>query len=362
MHRTTRNTAVVIATLATVATTAAPSFGAGTTATRAGSTQPPSTSSPAAAAAGFLARQLQGKHHDHYTLTFGSTVYVNYGETADAILSMDAAGVAQDAAHRATAYLAKHVTRYVGASPTDYPGPLAKLILVAIAQHRHPRSFGGLDLIAALEQTEGAGDAAPGEYQQNPGFPGGTSYVVSQALGVLALAIAPQAPDQPDAAAVSFLAGQQCGDGRFSSTIRIDTQAACDPGDVDSTAYAAQALLAAGDKTAADKALDWLRHNRNSDGGYGSPSNGNSTALAVQALVAGHYSVNRPMRWLRTHQIGCAGKRSRRGAVVFEKKYDGSALLATSQAGAALARKPLAWIDRAGARHAAPVLACGSGK
>jgi len=47
--------------------------------------------------------------------------------------------------------------------------------------------------------------------------------------------------------------------------------------------------------------------------------------------------------------------------VVFEKKYDGSALLATSQAGAALARKPLAWIDRAGARHAAPVLACRSG-
>jgi hypothetical protein len=356
VQRTTRIVAVATTAAALVAALAAPSLSA----TRAGSTPTPTTKDPAAAAAGYLARQLQGPHHDHYTVTFSGTVYPNYGETADAVLSMDAAGVAQTAAQRATAYLAKNVSGYAAGSPTFYPGPVAKLMLVAVAQHRNVRSFGGVDLVAKLQAAEGAGDAQPGEYQQNPGFPGGTSYLVSQALPVLALAIAPGAPQQPSAAAVSFLAGQQCGDGGFQSTVRPDTGVACSGEDVDSTGYAVQALLAAGAKGAAASGLTWLRQARNSDGGYGNPSNANSTALAVEALIAGHLRASHPIAWLRSHQVGCTGKPSRRGAVKFQDKYDGSALLATSQAGAALARKPLAWIDRAGAQAAAPFLACRS--
>ena len=97
---------------------------------------------------------------------------------------------------------------------------------------------------------------------------------------------------------------------------------------------------------------------QHSDGGFGSPANSNSTALATQALIAGHYGVHGAVAWLQRHQVGCSGLPSRRGAITFRGTYDASALLATSQAAAALARRPLAWIDGAGARAAAPILAC----
>ena len=75
-----------------------------------------------------LRRQLRPRQED------GG--YANYGETADAILSMDAAGVAQAAAHRATAYLEAHVKSYAGHDAATYaPGPIGKLLLVAEAQH-----------------------------------------------------------------------------------------------------------------------------------------------------------------------------------------------------------------------------------
>ncbi|HEU5033815.1 MAG TPA: prenyltransferase/squalene oxidase repeat-containing protein [Mycobacteriales bacterium] len=328
------------------------------TATRASAT--PTTTDRAAAAAGYLARHLQGKHHDHYTLTFGSTKYVDYGTTADAILSMDAAGVAQAPAARATAYLESHARNYAAAKPTYYPGSTAKLLLVALAQHRNVHDFGGVDLVAELQRSESAAGAQPGEFQQNPGAPANsTAYIVSQALPVLALALTPGAAGQPDGDAIAFLANQQCSNGAFSSTVRDDTTKPCADNDVDSTGYAVQALLAAGAKQPAAKALVWLAHARNSDGGFGTPaSNANSTALAVQALVAGRRSAASGIKWLRHHQVGCAGKPARRGAVKFQSKYDASALRATSQAGAALAGKPLAWIDRTGAHRATPTLAC----
>jgi hypothetical protein len=320
-------------------------------------TSPPKTPNRAAAAAGWLARQLTGANHDHYTITFGSQTFPNFGETADGVLSMDAAGVSHDAADRATSYLEKHVNDYAKGSPTYYPGATAKLILVATAQHVSPHAFGAVDLVKVLRQSEGAGGAAPGEFQQNPGF-SGTSYIVSQALPVLALSIAP-ASAGADAASVSFLVGQQCADGGFMSTIRDDTTTPCTGEDVDSTGYAVQALFAAGAKTAALKGVGWLRRVQHADGGFGSPENSNSTALAVQALIAGHYGVHGAIAWIEKRQLGCAAIASRRGAITFRGTYDSSALLATSQAAAAIARRPLAWIDGAGAHAAAPVLDCG---
>lgn len=317
----------------------------------------PTTRTPAAAAAGYLARQLAGKHHDHYTTVFDKKTYANDGETADGILSMDAAGVAQKAAARATKWLEKDVANYAVGSPTDYPGSTAKLLLVAEAQHVNPASFGSLDLINAIKNSEGAGGASVGEYQQNPGF-SGSSYIVSQALPVLALANTEAASGQPDSAAVSFLADQQCTDGGYQSEIRADSHSACGAEDVDSTGYAVQALIAAGDHDAALSGLAWLKKVEHSNGGFGGPANANSTALALQALIAGHRSIAKPETWLVDHQVGCSGSAAHRGAVAFQKKYDASALLATSQAGAALAEKPLAWIDKSGAHGASPALSC----
>jgi hypothetical protein len=327
----------------------------------------PATRAPAAAAAGYLARHLVGRHHDHYDGSYISggkkVVYVNYGETADAVLSMDAAGVAQAAAHRATAFLEAHVKGYAGHNAATYaPGPIGKLLLVAEAQHANVLSFGGLNLVAAVAATEGVRGAAPGEYQQNPaGTPPTFDYTstTSQALAILGLADSPSAAGQPDAAAVTFLASQQCPDGGFPTQILATVATSCQaPRDVDSTGYAIQALLATGVHAAALPALAWLTKAEHANGGFGTPANANSTALAVQALLAGHRSVTKPLAWLRKHQVGCSGRIARRGAVAFETTYDASALLATSQAGAALAGKPLGWIDRTGARAAAPVLSC----
>ena len=323
------------------------------------------TSRPAAAAAGYLARQLTGRHHDHYDGSYLSgkrtIVYVNYGETADAILSMDAAGVAQRAAARATRYLEKHVRAYAGHSAATYaPGPIGKLLLVAEAQHVDVHSFGGLNLVSALDSTEGVRGAAGGEFQQNPkGTPAKYDYfsTVSQALAVLGLADSPHPADRPDAAAVTFLAGQRCAGGGYPTELLSSPAAACAAGkDIDSTGYAIQALLAAGSPATED--LSWLRSVEHPNGGFDHSANANSTALAIQALVAGGKRVGKPEAWLVAHQVGCSAPADRRGAVKFQGTYDASALLATSQAGAALAGKPLAAIDKAGARAAAPVLSC----
>jgi A-macroglobulin TED domain len=325
----------------------------------------PTATSAAGPAAGYLARRLGGKNRDHYTASYvsgGKThTYVNYGQTADAVLSMDAAGVAQAAAARATAFLEKEGAGYVVGSPTDYPGAAAKLLLVASAQHVNPTRFGSLNLVTAITDSEGAGDAATGEYQQNPGFPGSSSYIVSQALPIIALSATTYGVGQPDADAVAFLADQQCADGGFQSVIR-DTPGttACGSEDIDSTGYAIQALIAGGDRAAAATALTWLTKQEHANGSFGAPGNANSTALAVQALVLGHRGVSKPGAFLAKLQVGCAGTPASRGAIRFKAgKYDAaSALLATSQAAAALALKPLAWIDRSGARASTPVLSC----
>jgi hypothetical protein len=330
--------------------------------------RPAKTTNSAAAAAGYLARHLVGKHHDHFTGTFPSgkktITYVNYGETADAILSMDAAGVAQTAATRATKYLEANVKKYAGKSAGTFaPGPIGKLMLVAEAQHANLHSFGGLDLVAAVRKTEGARGAAAGEYQQNPaGTPAKFDYTstTSQALAMLGLADTAASSGQPDAAAVSFLVAQQCGNGGFPTEILASPKTACStqPKDVDSTGYAVQALLAAGAHAAAGKAIGWLMGAEHKSGAFGQPANANSTALAIQALVEAHHNVAKSESWLASREVGCSGAAAHRGAVALQKKYDGSALLATSQAGAALAGRPLAWIDKFSATGRSPVLSC----
>jgi hypothetical protein len=333
------------------------------------------TKQPAAAAAGFLARHLQGKHHNHYNGSYvseGQTIkYVNYGETADAILSMDAAGVAQKAAARATAYLAKHVGSYAGTSADNYsPGAIGKLMLVAEAQHASLEDFGGLNLLKALSETEGVRGASDGQYQQNPeGTPEEFFYfaTVSQSLPMIALASAPEGTAQVSEAAVAYLESQQCADGGYPSQLLADTEAACAAGsDVDSTAYAAQALLATGSEAAA-ASLDWLVDQQHKNGSFGKPRNSNSTAIAIEALVAGHQKAAKAkgLKWLKSRQLGCSAKPGARGAVAFAKKKTAwedserpKTLLATSQAGVALAGLSLAQVDNKGAVAAAPTLKC----
>ena len=345
-----RSRAVVAAAGATAALVA---FAPGV-ADAAGST---TTSSPQAAA-GWLTRQLTGPNRDHIVTAF--TPQPDPGLAADVVLSLDAAGVGQSSAQRITQWLrtqAKSFTAVAG-SGRD-PGHLAKLLLVAEAQQADVHAFGGIDLVRALKSAEQPSGAFTDT--RNPSSGDGP---VSQALALIALSHTGSIADWPDAAAIGWLASQQCGDGGFFYQSQANPQQNCN--DVDSTAFAAQALLTV-HSSAAASAVDWLKAHRNPDGGYGlsfgsstPASNTNSTAVTVQALRQAGNSAAYGLGWLHRHQIGCNGLASRRGALKFDDNpfEVNSATYATAQAGQALAKKWLGSISRAGAGNTEPRLAC----
>jgi hypothetical protein len=336
---------------------AASAAAAGTTATAAaaGTTTTATTTDKAQAAAGWLAGQLGGPKHDHYSVVFSGTSYADDGETADAVLSMDAAGVAQTAAARATAWLAGDLANYAGTAPDYYPGSLAKLLLVADAQHVDVHHFGGIDLVAALHGEE----VSSGLYM-DPDTVNGYQSVLTQALSIVALDHTGSAPDRADAKAVSWLVGQECANGGFQNTIRTSSSAGCTP-DVDTTGYVTQALASAG--AATSKPLAWLATQRRADGGYpaagATTSNANSTALAAQALLATGHAAGAAISWLGAHQQGCTAPLSQRGAIRYQTSFAAdTALRATSQAAAALAQRWLGNVTNAAAAGAAPTLLC----
>ncbi|MDH6215329.1 prenyltransferase/squalene oxidase repeat-containing protein [Streptomyces pseudovenezuelae] len=88
--------------------------------------------------------------------------------------------------------------------------------------------------------------------------------------------------------AVTWLAGQQCGNGAFGA-FRADAGKLC-AADTNSTAVAVQALAALdGHDSATGKALDWLKSVQNKDGGWGyaagGPSDANSTSVVIGAFA-----------------------------------------------------------------------------
>jgi hypothetical protein len=321
------------------------------------------TRSASAAAAGYLARQLGGAHKDHYF--YPGTTFADDGATADAVLSMDAAGVAQAGAKRATSWLEKDARNYLtggGYTKHAYPGQAGKLALVAAAQHANPTKFGGMNLIRTIVRSEGAGAGTRhGQYQNADDVQYGSS-VTLQSLAMLGLAAA-RPHRGPDHAAKAFLARQACRNGGFPNDIRNGT--ACGTEDIDATALAVQALVASkAKKSVISDAVRFLTRHENSDGGWGETpgtgSDANSTALAIEALITARHKVGKAERWLAGEQVGCRGAVLSRGAVRFQPgKFDpATGLRATTQAGAALARKPLVTIDRRGATSAAPRLSC----
>jgi hypothetical protein len=316
------------------------------------------THNSAKAAAGWLARQLVGPHHDHIVTAF--TPRPDAGLTADAVLSMDAAGVAQDAAKRATSWLKAKAGSFTTAPGAGRdPGRLAKLLLVAEAQHSNVHSFGGVNLVAQLKSAE-----QPSGAFTDTTDPAKGDGPVSQALALIALSHTGSLSDWPDSSAIAWLVSQQCGDGGFFFSTQATPPLHCN--DVDSTAFAAQGLLTVHSSVAA-RAVRWLRSRRNPDGGYGlafgsatPASNANSTAVTVQALRQAGYSAGFGLGWLHKHQVGCSGLAARRGVVTFDGSgfQRDSAAYATAQAGQALAKKWLGSISRTGAAAAAPRLAC----
>ena len=341
--------AALLALLAVLAVTASPAQAA-----------PSTTDDPAAAAAGWLARQF--KDGDHLETDFNGQSFPDAGLTLDAVLGFAAAGVAGDTADAAMAWVGQpaNLETYVGNGTTDsFPGALAKLALTAQVEGIDPTAFGTgrVDLLARLRAllTPSGRFSDKSSFVPYQDFSNG----FSQSYAVLTLVRAGSVPP----AAVSFLAGSACPGGGFPLNF---AEATCTP-DPDTTSVAVQALAAAGDGAAANAGIRWLVGDQRPDGSFGGGSssqgpNANSTGLVGQALRAAGSTAaaGRAAAYLRSLQSGCTAAAARRGAIAFDGSgfVASSAVRATAQALLGLSGPGLLTLDGTGAEPAAPELAC----
>jgi hypothetical protein len=267
------------------------------------------------------------------------------GPTADAVLAITSSG--QDASTWTTG----------GGSPVDYlraqvsagnvklPGEIAKTILALAATGQNPRAFGGRNLIADLN---GSFDAATGAF---------SSSTFDQALAILALSNAGEAV--PDAA-VSALLNAQTVEGGWAFTGETVAGAA----DSNTTALAAQALVAAGRADDTGRALDYFRRAQNADAGwtyqapsaFGTDTDANSTALGIQAILAAGGSLS---NWVvgGSDPLGALlSLQNEDGSFSFNRVFPGPNALATLQAIPALYGETLVRVRVVPANVAAPAL------
>ncbi len=218
----------------------------------------------------------------------------NLAFTANTVLALAAAGTDLPQANAALTYLGGHVDDYVTVSGSDGPAQLALLILDAHALGANPYSFGGADLVSRLLATEQPSGLFG---TQDPTFDG----AYRQGLALSALAAAGVTDHAQLATAETWLSAQQCGNGGWSTDVAINPCTG-DPtafagADTNTTAVAVQGLVAQGvlDSTSRTGALSYLTATQDSDGGWGyyanpttipGPTDPNSTALVIQALVA----------------------------------------------------------------------------
>jgi energy-coupling factor transport system substrate-specific component len=212
-----------------------------------------------------------------------------------------------------------------GAGSTD-PGSLERTILVARAAGQSARSFGGHDVIGALEHHVSANGSVSGQ-------------VNLTAFAVLAMRADGVAPPSRT---FGWLERQQDSDGGFSFA------GAGGSSDPDDTGATLEALAGAGGRapTVRSRAVVYLRRQQDGDGGFasepGGGSNAQSTAWAIQGLDAAGVSPNdlhrrgarSPVAYLQS-LIGPSG------AVAYARGNPQTPVWVTGEALMALEGKPL---------------------
>lgn len=215
--------------------------------------------------------------------------------TADIVIAFGAAGID-----------ANTVQSTMGNSPIDFlvtqvptyngdGGEMGKLVLAAVASGEDPHDFGGYDLVISLTEHI----SPTGQFGTSNGF--------RHALGMLGLAAA---DGTVPPTVTQWLKDQQLPNGGWGW--------AGSPADTDTTAIAAQALIAAGEPLASTpvvSAVNYLRSIQGDDAGFcyspvwGTDSSADSTAYAVQALLAAGEDLSdwtkngrTPLEALRTFQ------------------------------------------------------------
>ncbi len=207
------------------------------------------------------------------------------GTTLDAVFAFAADGVNPDSVEIGDLspldYLETQVPTY-----TVSTAATAKLILGIVAGGRDPRAFGGVNLVEQLTQAY----TTTGQY--------GAS-VTDQAWALLALdAVRVPIPQ----AAIEWLLAQQQPNGGWEFAPGWGT-------DSNTTGLVLQALVATGvtpDSPGIMSAIQYLRALQNGDGGfpytkpspYGTDTDANSTAYAIQGLMAAGQVVDGPT-WTR---------------------------------------------------------------
>jgi hypothetical protein len=239
------------------------------------------------------------------------------GSTADAVVSLVAAGVGQPSIDRALDYLKRKVRN----GKVEGVGLQAKVVLAVVAAGGDPRRFGGTNLVRAIRSTE-----------QEDGRLGATTAVFDQALGLLALVAAGRTPSD---ASLAWLADAQCADGgwQYDEPAGPGDDEHCASGDpadwftsdTNTTSMAVMALEAAGGPAPGVDPVSFFDAIRDTDrGGWGytwgfQATDANSTALVIQAYAAlGAELPDGAMRALRSLQY------LRCGAFAYSFEPDGS--------------------------------------
>lgn len=200
-------------------------------------------------------------------------------------------------------YLEGHVNAYVKEDGADGPGELATLILDAKAASVNPRRFGGTDLVSRLLATMRTSGADKGLFgAQSPTYDG----AYRQGLSLEALAVAGLRRTTAIQPAISWLQHQQCSSGGWEAYRSRST--ACTPSDpstysgadTNSTALAIEGLVAQ-HASVPHRPVGFLASIESTTAGwgyYGGSADPDSTSLVIQALVALHQSVT-AAKWQR---------------------------------------------------------------
>ncbi|NLJ54274.1 MAG: hypothetical protein GX344_09095, partial [Intrasporangiaceae bacterium] len=219
-----------------------------------GDDEPADADAAVVAAADFLSRELQAQ--DHLFVNHG---FNDYGLTADFALALAATGLNSEDAASAGQQVTANILEYIGTDGERYAGATAKSAVLALSLGMDSTDFGGVDLIAALQDLE----TESGRFSDVSEW-GDYSNTLGQSLAIIALEGAGVGASQ---SAVDYLLDAQCDDGGFALT---PTDGTC-LSDPDATSFALQALLATPCATDAsiDDALGYLVGRQQESGGLG---------------------------------------------------------------------------------------------
>ncbi len=265
---------------------------------------------PTASALDWLNDELAANSHQ---LGFkGAPQFVDWGLTIDFVLALAGGGRggAPETAATTDNILANASSYLSFDTPGElYAGPLAKLLYMAEVQGRPTTNVGGMNLEPSLRgQMQVAPDPQPGRFSDTSAY-GDSSNGFGQAFAVLALA--PTSGGVPPEA-LSFLLAQQCPAGGFR--LFYDSATTCtsdDQADLDATGLAIDALVGQpGASNAISKASGWLVALQDASGAFAGSGptatlNANSTGIIAQALRAAGQSAaaDKAGAWIQALQL-----------------------------------------------------------